>query len=203
MTLDAMGCQRAIAKQVKEGGGDYVLAVKGNQQQLYREVRKYFDAARERDFEGGGIENEETAEEGHGRVESRSYYLSTDPGALSGVKKWSGLRGIGMVESERWSDGCMGIKQRYYITSLEDVESFGRAVRSHWKVENELHWRLDVTFREDESRIRRGNAPHNLGVIRHVAVNLLKRESTKISVRKKRIRAALNDDFRDNILMGQ
>ena len=203
VTLDAMGCQRAIAKQVKGGGGDYVLAVKGNQKQLYREIRKYFDVARERDFECDGIENDETAEDGHGRVESRSYYLSTAPSALSGVEKWSGLRGIGMVESERWSNGRVGIEQRYYITSLEDVESFGRAVRSHWRVENELHWRLDVTFREDESRIRRGNAPHNLGVIRHVAVNLLKRESTKISVRKKRIRAALNDGFRDNILMGQ
>ncbi len=97
-----------------------------------------------------------------------------------------------MVESERWNDGRVSIEQRYYITSLEDVETFGRAVRSHWGIENELHWRLDVTFREDESRIRRGNAPHNMGVIRHVAVNLLKREPTKISVRKKRIRAALN-----------
>ena len=203
VTLDAMGCQRAIAKQVKEGGGDYVLAVKGNQKQLNREVRRYFDAARERDFECEGIENDETAEDGHGRVESRSYYLSTDLGALSCVKKWNGLRAVGMVESERWNDGRVSIEQRYYITSLEDVETFGRAVRSHWGIENELHWRLDVTFREDEGRIRRGNAPHNMGVIRHVAVNLLKRESTKISVRKKRIRAALNDGFRDKVLMGQ
>ena len=149
-----------------------------------------------------GIENDETAEDGHGRVESRSYYLSTDLGALSCVKKWNGLRAVGMVESERWNDGRVSIEQRYYITSLEDVETFGRAVRSHWGIENELHWRLDVTFREDESRIRRGNAPHNMGVIRHVAVNLLKREPTKISVRKKRIRAALNDGFRDKVLMG-
>ena len=203
VTLDAMGCQRAIAKQVKEGGGDYVLAVKGNQKQLNREVRRYFDAARERDFECEGIENDETAEDGHGRVESRSYYLSTDLGTLSCVKKWNGLRAVGMVESECWNDGRVSIEQRYYITSLEDVETFGRAVRSHWGIENELHWRLDVTFREDEGRIRRGNAPHNMGVIRHVAVNLLKRESTKISVRKKRIRAALNDGFRDKVLMGQ
>ena len=99
--------------------------------------------------------------------------------------------------------GRASIEQRYYITSVEDVGSFRRAVRSHWGIENELHWRLDVTFREDESRIRRGNAPHNMGVIRHVALNLLKREPTKISVRKKRIRAALNDGFRDNVLIGQ
>ena len=91
----------------------------------------------------------------------------------------------------------------YFITSLGEVKLFQQSVRSHWGIENALHWRLDVTFREDESRIRRGNAPHNIGVIRHVAMNLLKREKTKISYRKKRIRAALNDAFRDNLLMGQ
>ena len=113
------------------------------------------------------------------------------------------IEAIWMVESERHSGERFSIEQRYFITSLDDVELFRRAVRSHWAIENELHWRLDVTFREDESRIRRGNAPHNLGVIRHMAMNLLKREKTKISIRKKRIRAALNDDFRANILMGR
>ena len=108
-----------------------------------------------------------------------------------------------MVESERWREGRVGTEQRYFITSLEDVESFHQAVRSHWGAENELHWKLDVTFREDASRIRRGNAPHNLGVIRHVAMNLLKREPTEVIVRKKRIRAALNDSSRYNVLMGQ
>ena len=92
---------------------------------------------------------------------------------------------------------------RYYITSVDDVGRFQQAVRSHWGIENELHWRLDVTFREDESRIRRGNGAHNFGVIRHMALNLLKRERSKISVRKKRIRAALDDSYRDNLLMGQ
>ena len=177
--------------------------MKGNQKQLDREVRQYFDTAREQDFKGKEIANEETAEDGHGRVESRSYFLSTALSALSGARKWHGLKAVGMVESERYIDGRASIEQRYYITSLEDVKSFRRAVRSHWGIENELHWRLDVTFREDESRIRRGNAPHNMGVIRHVALNLLKRESTKISMRKKRIRAALNDGFRDKILMEQ
>lgn len=203
VTLDAMGCQRAIAKQVREGGGEYVLAVKGNQGRLHRGIRGYFEAARERDYECGEIQDEHTAEDGHGRMEHRSCYLSTDPGVLCGAENWSGLKAVGMVETERWRDGRASREQRYYITSLEDVESFRQAVRSHWRIENELHWRLDVTFREDASRIRRGNAPHNLGVIRHVAVNLLKREATKVSMRKKRIRAALNDDFRDNVLMGQ
>ena len=100
-------------------------------------------------------------------------------------------------------DHPISIEQRYFITSLDDVKLFQQAVRSHWGIENKLHWRLDVTFREDESRIRRGNGAHNIGVIRHVAMNLLKREKTKISYRKKRIRAALNDAFRDKLLMGQ
>ena len=149
------------------------------------------------------IDNEETSEEGHGRIEHRSYFLSPDLSSLCGVAKWSGLKAIGMVQSKRHCGGRVSFEQRYFITSLGEVKLFQQSVRSHWGIENALHWRLDVTFREDESRIRRGNAPHNIGVIRHVAMNLLKREKTKISYRKKRIRAALNDAFRDNLLMGQ
>ena len=203
VTLDAMGCQRAIAKQVKEGGGEYVLTVKGNQPELAREVREYFEAVQEEDFDRPERGNEETSEEGHGRIEHRSYFLSTDLSSLSGVEKWSGLKGIGLVHSECHQGGRVSIEQRYFITSLGEVKPFQQAVRSHWGIENGLHWRLDVTFREDESRIRRGNGPHNIGVIRHVAMNLLKREPTKLSYRKKRVRAALNDDFRDKLLMGQ
>ena len=203
VTLDAMGCQRAIAKQVKEGGGEYVLTVKGNQPELAREVREYFEAVQEEDFDRPERGNEETSEEGHGRIEHRSYFLSTDLSSLSGVEKWSGLKGIGLVHSECYQGGRVSIEQRYFITSLGEVKPFQQAVRSHWGIENGLHWRLDVTFREDESRIRRGNGPHNIGVIRHVAMNLLKREPTKISYGKKRVRAALNDDFRDKLLMGQ
>ena len=105
--------------------------------------------------------------------------------SLSGVEKWKGLKAIGMVESERHSGGRVSFEQRYFITSLGDVKLFQQAVRSHWGIENKLHWRLDVTFREDERRIRRGNGPHNIGVIRHMAMNLLKREKTKISYRNR------------------
>ena len=179
------------------------MALKRNQPELDREVREYFEAASEEDFSHPEIENEETSEEGHGRIEHRSYFLSTDLTSLSGVEKWSGLKGVGLVQSERHCGGRVSIEQRYFITSLSDVKSFQQAVRSHWGIENKLHWRLDVTFREDESRIRRGNAAHNIGVIRHMAMNLLKREKTKISYRKKRIRAALNDDFRDKLLIAR
>ena len=203
VTLDAMGCQRTIAKQVKEGGGDYVLALKRNQPGLDRAVREYFEVAEDEDWVGSQIAHEATSEEGHGRIEHRNYFLSTDLSSLSGVEKWKGLKAFGMVESERHSGGRVSFEQRYFITSLGDVKLFQQAVRSHWGIENKLHWRLDVTFREDESRIRRGNGPHNIGVIRHMAMNLLKREKTKISYRRKRIRAALNDDFRGNLLTGQ
>ena len=203
VTLDAMGCQRAIARQVKEGGGDYVLTLKRNQPELDREVREYFEVAEEEDFDRPEIAHEATSEEGHGRIEHRSYFLSTDLSSLSGVEKWSGLKAIGMVESERHSGGRVSMERRYFITSLGDVKLFQQAVRSHWGIENGLHWRLDVTFREDESRIRRGNGAHNIGMIRHVAMNLLKRDKTKISYRRKRIRAAFDDDFRDKLLTGQ
>ena len=157
VTIDAMGCQREIARQVVAGGGDYVLALKGNQPQLEREVRGYFEAVREDDFERPEIANEETANEGHGRIEHRSYFLSTDLSAVSGIGKWSGLEAFGRVESQRRCGGRVSIEQRYFISSVDDIESFHQAVRSHGSIENELHWRLEVTFREDASRIRRGN----------------------------------------------
>ena len=139
-----------------------MLALKRNQPQLESEVRGYFEAAREEDFDRAEIDNEETANEGHGRIEYRSYFLSTDLSAVSGVGEWKGLRAIGMVESEGHRGGRVSIEQPYYITSVDNIESFHQAGRSHWSIENELHWRLDVTFREDASRIRRGNASYNL-----------------------------------------
>jgi len=203
VTLDAMGCQRAITKQAREGGGDDVLALKRNQPELEHEVRAYFEAAQRCDFGGSQMGHEATCDEGHGRIEHRNSFLSAALGALSGVERWKGLRAIGRVECERHCGGRVSVERRSFITSLDDVKVFQRAVRSHWSIENGWHWRLDVTLREDDSRIRRGNAPHNIGVIRHVAMNLLKREKTKLSYRKKRIRAALNDAFRDKLLMGQ
>ena len=113
-----------------------------------------------------------------------------------------GLKAIGCVEAQRHHDDTVSVESRDFIASVDDVHPSCDAVRSHWRIENALHWRLDVTFREDESRIRRGNAPHNPGVIRHVAVNLLEREPSKLSARKKRPRAALDDHYRDKILMG-
>ena len=193
VTLDAMGCQRAIAKQVKEGGGDYVLALKRNQPELDREVQGYFEAAQGCDFSRSEIGHEATSEEGHGRIEHRSYFLSTDLSSLSGVEKWKGLKAIGMVESERHCGGRVSFERRYFITSLGEVKVFQQAVRSHWGIENGLHWRLDVTFREDESRIRRGNAPHNIGVIRHGGDEPAQAREDEDQLQEEENPAALND----------
>lgn len=178
-----------------------MLAVKGNQGELYEAVQDYFETARQAQFQAVNVPSVETLDSGHGRVEQRRYWLSTDLHTLPTPHQWHGLKAIGWVRSQRHQGETVSVESRYFITSLDDVHRLRDAVRSHWAIENELHWRLDVTFREDHSRIRRGNAPHNLGVIRHVAVNLLKREPSKLSVRKKRIRAALNDRFQDNLLM--
>ena len=147
VTVDAMGCQREIAKQIRTGGGDYVLPVKGNQPTLDKEIRGYFDAAAEDDFDRPEIADEATSEEGHGRVEHRSYFLSTDLSSLTVGERWPDLKAIGMVESERYNRDGVSIERRYYITSVDDIELFHQAVRSHWGIENGLHWRLDVTFR--------------------------------------------------------
>ena len=122
------------------------------------------------------MQSVETLDSGHGRVEPRRYWLSTDLHALPAPHQWQELKAIGWVQSQRHQGEAVSVEPRYFITSLDDVHRLRDAVRSHWAIENEWHWRLDMTFREDESRIiRRGNAPHNRGVIRHVAVNLLTR----------------------------
>ena len=180
-----------------------MLAVKDNQPQLHEAVRDYFETARQAQFKAVNVQSVETLDAGHGRVEQRRYWLSTDLQTLPVVHQWPGLKAIGWVESQRHQGDDVSVESRYFIASVGDVERLREAVRSHWGIENGLHWRLDVTFREDESRIRRGNAPHNPGVIRHVAMSLLKREPSKPSVRKKRLRAALNDRYRSKILMGQ
>ena len=132
VTVDAMGCQREIAKQIRNSEGDYVLAVKGNQGTLEKELRAYFDAAGEDDFDRPEIEEKATSEEGHGRVEHRSYFLSTDLSSLTVGERWHDLKAIGMVESERYCRGGVSIERRYYITSVDDIKLFHRAVRSHW-----------------------------------------------------------------------
>jgi predicted transposase YbfD/YdcC len=202
VTIDAMGCQEAIAEQIIEGQGDYTLAVKANQGKLYDSLIDFFQVARAHNFKNVPVEFQETVDKAHGRVEIRRYWISNCLDSVYKPARWKKLCAIGLVESERHENGKTTYDKRYYILSYYHIALFAQAVRSHWGIENKLHWTLDMTFREDESRIRRGNASHDFGVIRHLALNLLKMEKSKLSIKKKRLRAALNDQFRANVLCG-
>jgi predicted transposase YbfD/YdcC len=191
VTLDAMGCQKRIAKEIIEAEADYVLALKGNQEKVHEEVRSFLDATLEEKKrkrptgaevpkEAQNLKALETVEKDHGRMETRRYYQSDCLDWFADKEKWEGLQSVGMVESVREIKGKTTIERRYFLSSLPlGVETFARAVRSHWGVENKLHWVLDVCFREDQSRAREDHAAENLATLRRLALNLLKREKTK------------------------
>jgi predicted transposase YbfD/YdcC len=191
VTIDAMGCQKNIAKEIQEADADYVLALKGNQETVHEEVKSFLDAAlAERQaprLPGAKLSRQaetlaflETVEKDHGRVEVRRYYQSDVLDWFADKPKWEGLRSVGMVQSLREVAGKTTEEWRYYLASLSlDVQTFARAVRSHWGVENKVHWVMDVCFREDQSRARSGYAAENLATLRRLALNMLKREKTK------------------------
>lgn len=197
ITIDAMGTQKEIVSQIKEKGGDYVLALKGNQGNLYGDVRLFFEDAMENGFGESGYDSSRTVEKDHGRIETREYYITSDIEWLFGKESWKGLRSIGMVKSQREIGDKVGTEIRYYITSLRaDAEQFGIAVRGHWGIENSVHWVLDVVFREDDCRIRKGYASENLSVIRRIALNLLGQEkSIKKGIAVKRQRAGWDNEY--------
>jgi predicted transposase YbfD/YdcC len=190
VTLDAMGCQRRIAREIKEADAEYVLALKGNQGTAHQEIQSYLDAAIV--GEDPALAHCEHLDKGHGRIETRRYWQSGDIGWFADREKWEGLRSVGVVESVRDTGAQTSTERRYYLSSLGlDVEKFARSVRSHWGVENQLHWVLDVVFGEDQSRARTGHAAENLATLRRWALNLLKTDNrkSKRSI-KARIKAA-------------
>lgn len=201
ITIDAMGCQTEIAAKIIEKQADYVLAVKDNQKSLHDAIIDYFDEAMASGKpELCQLQGHEEIHAEHGRIEIRRCYLSTCLMTLPDSSRWKGLQSIGMVESERTVNGQTSLERRYYISTLTDVRPFAQAAREHWGVENSLHWVLDVTFKEDDSRIRTGYAPENFNIIRQLAINLLKKEPSKMSLKKKRFEAALNDQFREKVM---
>jgi len=203
VTIDAMGCQKNIAKAIRAKGADYVLAVKGNQGSLQQAIRDYFQIAMDSDFSCVEHQHYEEVEYGHGRIEKRRYWVTSHIESIRDItQKWQDIQSIGLVESTRIIGEKESIERRYYITSLApDVHEFSKAVRSHWAIENQLHWVLDVTFKEDESRIRRNNAAENLTVMRHITLNLLKAEkSCKKGIKAKRFKAALDSDYVEKVL---
>ena len=200
VTIDAMGCQETITQDIVGGGGDYAIAVKANQGHLHDSVIDFFTAAQEHAFQGVDYQYHETIDKGHGRVEIRRYWISGALNSIHKPEKWKNLCAVGMVESERHEGDKISKEKRYYILSFNKVALFAKAVRLHWGIENKVHWVLDVTFGEDESRIRRNNVAQNMGVMRHMSLNLLKHEKSKRSMSGKRLRAAFNDNFRDKVL---
>jgi predicted transposase YbfD/YdcC len=204
VTIDAMGCQKAIARQIVEQEAEYVLALKQNHGTLYEAVVQQFQDARHMASEEVTLQAYETEEQRHGRVEIRRHWTLAAPLDLVQKDAWVQLRCLGMVESERHLNGQVTIEQRYYIASLpNDVNQFAHAVRAHWGIENCVHWVLDVAFREDESRVRLGHAPENLAVLRHIALNLLRQDSrTKLGIHNKRLKAGWDDAYLANLVFG-
>lgn len=192
VTTDALNCQKGIADVIIGQGADYVLALKENHPNLYADVKLYFekpsDTCQSSDPE---------VEKGHGRIETRQYWLTTRIKWLNQKSEWTDLRGIGMVESTREIAGEERTKERrYYLTSLLDLKDFSQAVRRHWSVENQLHWVLDVAFKEDLSRVRIQNAAENFSIIRRIALNLLKQEKTsKVGIESKRLKAGWDQRY--------
>jgi predicted transposase YbfD/YdcC len=185
VTLDAMGCQKQIAREIIEADADYVLALKGNQGVACQEVRSYLDEAIA--SERGELAHCQHVEKGHGRLEQRRYWQSANIQWFADRHLWEGLRTVGVVESVREIDGEKSTERRYYMSSLPlEVERFAKAVRSHWSIENQLHWVLDVVFGEDQSRARNRHASENLATLRRWTLNLLKADKLKA---KRSIRA--------------
>jgi predicted transposase YbfD/YdcC len=201
VTLDALHCQTDTAATIVAQDADYVLTVKQNQPTLYAGIEQAFAQAHATNFWGYAADTFQTTEEDHGRWERRTYWTLADAGLLRAIDptgRWPALRAIGMVRSERQETGKpMTVETRYYIMSVDgNAQTFGHAVRSHWGVENEVHWRLDVVFREDASHLRVGKGPENMALLRRLALNLLHREqSKKRSMQTKRLRAGWDEDY--------
>jgi predicted transposase YbfD/YdcC len=201
ITIDAMGCQKEIARDIVAGGGDFVIAVKDNQPKLREAVAAYFEEHLERDVEDLRYRHHETTDRGHGRLDERSYYLTRIPHDFAAKKDWPWVKAIGFsVRVSQHADGSETDEVRYYILSRYlNGKRFSEAVRGHWGIES-MHWVLDVTFREDDSRTRERTLGNNLSWLRRFAVTLLKRHPIKDSLRGKMLRCMMNTDFLTEVL---
>ena len=203
VTIDAMGCQKAIAKQIIEAEGDYLLALKGNQSTLAEQVEHVFAKADKAGYRDYDVDFYETTERNRDRFEIRRHWTLGIANAMIDVHAWRGLNIIAMVESQRTIKNETSVEYRYYISSIEnDAKRFADSVRVHWGIENSLHWQLDMSFREDESRMRNAHSAENFVVMRHVALNLLKNDKTvKLGVKNKRLRAGWDKNYLANLLL--
>ena len=207
VTIDAIGTQTKIAKEIIKAEGDYLLAVKHNQGKLYRDLEIMFYYDQRQDFRDAPFDYAKEVTKGHGRIEIRECWTTSDPqylACLSSRQKWAGLQSIAMLVRKRIVDGEETVKTRYYISSLlANAKLILNTTRQHWGIENGLHWVLDLAFNEDRSRVRKDHSPANLAVLRHMAVNLLKQEtSAKGGIKAKRLQAGWNEDYLLKVLSG-
>jgi predicted transposase YbfD/YdcC len=201
ITIDAMGAQKAIAAEIIDGEGDYVLALKGNQEALHQAVIEHIDEQLEGDL--AKAREQVTIETGHGREEMRTYLQLPAPESLPGFEQWKGLKSIGVATSCCLREGKQTVEVRYYISSLAvSVKRFAHAVRSHWGIENSCHWSLDITYREDESRIRDRHLRENFAWLRRFTLSLLKQHPSGKSVAMKRNSCGWSEDFMLEVLTG-
>jgi predicted transposase YbfD/YdcC len=194
VTIDAMGCQRAIAQKIIDKKADYILALKGNQGTLRDDVELFAREQKAVGFKDAAVSQHKTVDGDHGRIETRTVTVFQDVEWLQKTHQWPGLKSVVMVESEREIAGKIATETRFYIASLVLLASaLGPMIRSHWMVENGLHWVLDMIFRDDECRVRTDNAPANLAIVKHIALNVLRTGKSKDSLRMRRKVAAWDD----------
>jgi predicted transposase YbfD/YdcC len=205
VTIDAMGCQTEIARQIVAGGADYVLPVKGNQPTLRQGIEKFFEDSLEDDFAHTKVRQYQTEEKGHGREEERYYSICPVPDDLPDRSRWAKLKAIGIAISTTQRNGKECNEVRYYILSKYlSARRFAKAVRDHWGIENHLHWQLDVTFHEDQCRVRKGHADANFSSLRRTALSLLKNESSlKVGIKNKRLTAGWDEAYLEKVLIGE
>lgn len=205
ITIDAMGCQVDIAELIIEQGGDYLFSLKGNQNNLHEDVILLFDDLEESGYNAYDYDYAKTVDKGHGRIEVRHCWTISDPhivSCLRGVNRFRNLLTVVRVRAERYLGDQHSVEDRYFIGSSATLATEAlQATRAHWQVENSLHWVLDIAFREDESRIRKGYGAQNFAILRHIALNALKQESTaKVGIKNKRLKAGWDERYLSKLL---
>jgi predicted transposase YbfD/YdcC len=202
VTIDAMGCQKSIAEKIVDKKADYIFGLKGNQGTLRDDVEFYYMGAEKEGFKEEPIQQHRTIETGHGRIEERLYYYTTDIGWLDAKPEWAGLAGIGMVIRKCDIGGKKTEERSFYISSVQTIEEYAKGVRQHWGIES-THWSLDVTFREDACRVRKSTTSENLAMLKRLSLNMVKKDQErypKKSLKKRRFIACMNADYVDYIL---
>ena len=204
VTVDALNCQKTIAKEISEADADYVLALKGNHGTAHAEVKSFLEDAHHRRFAGVTHDFMETVDKDHGRVEVRRYWITDQIGWFADRGQWEKLRTVAMVEAERHVGDQLSVERRFYLCSLPpDAKLLAHAVRSHWGIENQLHWVLDVQLGEDQCRVRTGHATQNLATLRRIVLNLQRQDShSKFSIKAKQFQASWDHAYLQSLLRG-